>query len=117
MAIFQRILVLPVGMKVPPDYTIKGLGKSRGEKALVYFVPSRAGASDSQKRVRKSEWELVHQELNKTGRFTRRWFEMNLPDAAKDGTCSFRFIGEVFVLLGLTMRVDGSEGSQYILVP
>jgi hypothetical protein len=116
MTILQRILALPKGKKVPPDYTIKGSGKSRGEAAIVYFVPSRTGTSNSQKRVRESEWELAYQELSKTGQFTRRWFETNIPDAAKDGTCSFRFIGEVFVLLGLAIRVDGSQGSRYILV-
>jgi hypothetical protein len=117
MQIFPHVLALPKGKKVAPDYTIKGPGNSRGEDSLVYLVPSRTGANASQKRVRKSEWELAYQELSNKGQFTRPWFETNIPDAAKDGMCSFRFIGEVFVLLGLAIRVDECQGSRYVLAP
>jgi hypothetical protein len=117
MTIFQQVLAIPKGTKIEPNYTIKGLGQSRGERALVYFVPSKTGARDSQKRVRESEWELSYQALSKGSHFTRQWFDTNLRDAAKDGTCSFRFIGETLVLLGLAARVDGSHDSYYVSVP
>ena len=57
--IFAQIQAIPSGTKIQPDYTVKGLGKSRGEDALVYLVPSRNGRKPSEKRVRSSEWEVA----------------------------------------------------------
>ena len=45
---------------------------------------------------------------------TREWFERNLPDASKDGMCSFRFTGGVLVMLGVAVRVDEDAGSKYV---
>lgn len=114
MGIFKRIAAMPPKTRVQPEYLVKGLGTSRNETALVYLVPSRKGGKPSEKRVRKSEWEAAHNELQKGGQFTRQWFDQNFRDgAAKDGSCSFRFIGEVFVLLEVAVRIDESNGLHY----
>jgi hypothetical protein len=113
--IFDRIRTIPIGTKIRPDYTVKGLGKSRGEEALVYLVPNRSGGKPSEKRVRSSEWETAYQHLLSGNQMTRNWFEENMPDAAKDGTCGFRVTGEVFVLLGLAREASDGSGLKYVL--
>jgi hypothetical protein len=100
MMIFPQIQAIPAGTKLDPDYTVKGLGKSRGEDALVYLVPNRRVGKPSEKRIRQSEWEAAYQHLSNGGHITRTWFKQNTPDAYKDGPCAFRVMGEVLVLLG-----------------
>ena len=114
--IFARVRAISTGTKITPDYTVKGIGKSRQEEALVYLVPNRGGGKPSPKRIRSSEWETAYQHLLAGGHITRKWFEQNIPGAAKDGPCSFRFIGEVLVLLGVAVRVDEAAASKYIPV-
>jgi hypothetical protein len=112
--IFAQVRAIPTGIKIKPDYRVKGLGKSRGEEALVYLVPNRNGGTPSETRVCCSEWETAYQHLLSGGQMTNKWFAQNIPKATKDGMCSFRFIGEVFVLLEVATRVDGAKGSKYI---
>jgi hypothetical protein len=113
--IFAQVRTIPRGTKIKPEYTVKGLGKSRGEEALVYLVPNRNGEGSSEKRVCSSEWETAYQHLLSGGQITSNWFKQNIPKAAKDGMCSFRVTGEVFVLFGVAVRVDEATGSKYIL--
>jgi hypothetical protein len=112
--IFAQVRTIPAGTRIDPDYRIKGAGQSRGEEALVYLVPNRSGGNPTEKRIRKSEWEAAYKHLLNGGHITRGWFEQNLTDAYKDGSCSFRVTGEVLVMLGVAIRIDEAAGSKYI---
>lgn len=84
------------------DFKIKGMGKRRGEDALIYRIPSHSNkAPYYEKGVTINEFEHAHVQLIDTGSFTRSWFKENLKDCAKEGSCNFTTIGGVFVLLGL----------------
>jgi len=83
------------------EYEIKGWGKSRGEDALVYYVPMKPSSkTQSSKRIEVSDFESAFHELIDSGKLTRTWFDSHLPDCAKDGGCSFTTIGGIFELLG-----------------
>jgi hypothetical protein len=112
--IFEQVRTITIGTKIHPDYKVKGVGKSRGEEALVYLVPNRRGGKPSEKRVRKSEWEAAYQHLLNGGHITRDWFQQNISDADKDGPCGFRFTGEVLVLIGAAIRIDEASSSKYV---
>ena len=114
--IFPQVQAIPAGTKLAPDYTVKGLGKSRGEAALVYLVPNKQGGEPWKKRIRQSEWETAYQHLTNGGHITRAWFKQNIPDAYKDGPCTFRVMGEVLVSLGVARRIKENIGSKYIPV-
>jgi len=83
------------------EYRVVGWGQSRGEDALVYSIPTRSsGRKPSTKRIKISDFQAAYDVLVKTGGFTHSWFEENLPDCAKDGSCNFTTIGGIFELLG-----------------
>lgn len=49
-----------------------GWGKSRGEDALVYAIPTkRGGHKQSTKRIKVSDFQAAHKVLMETGEFTR----------------------------------------------
>jgi hypothetical protein len=113
--IFQRIKSsFKPGDPIPgTPYTVKAFKKRNGEPALVYRIPNRGGGKPYEKRIPERECELAHSELVNSGEFTRAWFIHNMP-CSKDGGCSFRVVGEVFVFLGEA----ATEGrGKYIQLP
>ena len=108
--IFQRITstVRPGATLPGTKYTVKGLGKRRGESALVYRIGSRTpGARPSEKGITKSEFEQAYSQLVTAGRFTRKWFEANLGRSAVEAPCNFKVMGGVFVMLGIASYKRG----------
>jgi hypothetical protein len=107
IAILKQIKAFPRGTKIPKPisnrpYRIRGWGKSRGEDALVYEIPPKlAKRKPSTKRITESDFNSALSQLSATGKLTRKWFNENLPDCAKDGGCNFTTIGGIFELLGL----------------
>ena len=88
-------------------YRVKGWGKRRRERALIYLVPNRKDASKPYpKGVTVSEWKLAFERLESTGELRRSWFTSALPDCDREGPCNFTTVGGVFELLGLAVR-DG----------
>ncbi|MHA6964693.1 hypothetical protein [Zobellella denitrificans] len=95
------------GIKIPkPEaktpFRIKGIGNRRSEEALTYLIPSHSPrASHYVKGITLSEFEKAYSELVSSGKLTRKWFNLELQDCAKEGACNFTTIGGVFELLGL----------------
>jgi hypothetical protein len=84
------------------DFKVKGWGSRRGQKALIYLIPNHSEPTKPyQKGVTANEFTLAYNELIKSGEFTRRWFNSELPACAKEGGCNFTTIGGVFQLLGI----------------
>lgn len=89
-------------------HTIKGWGMRRGEAALVYFIPTKNSATQSQKGITESEFEIAFSQLKTSGEFTRNWFNEHLPQCAKEGPCNFTTIGGIF--MALKEAVHSGEG-------
>ncbi len=88
--------------KARGDFIVKGWGRRRGERALVYFVPNHKNPSRPvQKGITVSEWQKASGQLFRTGEFTGKWFREYLPDCHEEGTCNFTTIGGIFELLGI----------------
>ncbi|EGQ7932288.1 hypothetical protein VCSRO25_3555 [Vibrio cholerae] len=104
---YIRDLALEKGRVIPKpeakaDFVIKGIGKRRGEDALIYRIPSHSEkAPYYEKGITISEFGLAHNQLLKTGQFTRSWFNENLSACAREGACNFTTIGGVFCMLGI----------------
>lgn len=106
MTITHRIRqqVLP-GTVIPKpeakaDFVVKGWGRRRGEPALVYTVPNHRNPSRPyEKGIAISEFESAYAQLRTSGRFTRQWFNVHLPECAKEGGCNYTSIGGIFQLL------------------
>lgn len=97
----QANTVIPK-IRAKKDFTVKGWGKRRGENALIYRIPSHnPNKPYYEKGITESEWIDAYNQLMKTGYFTHQWFEENLPDCAKEGSCNFTTIGGIFELLKL----------------
>jgi hypothetical protein len=97
------------------NYTVKGLGKRRGETALIYRVPSNIGPRRHyEKGVTQSEYERAYEQLVHTGEFSRKWFNDNLSSCAAEGPCNFIAIGKTFILLGIA---DSKRGKYTRWVP
>lgn len=115
----QKIKALSVGMVIPKpesekNYTIKGLGESRGEEALVYKIPKNnpeKHSKESEKRITFTAFYKAYTVLQETSQFTREWFNESLPECAKDGGCNFTTIGGIFEMLGIASY---SEPATYI---
>jgi len=109
--IFQQVRsIAKRGALLPgTNYTVKGLGKRRGQTALVYRIPNNTGSGTHyEKGVTESELERAYEQLVGTGAFTRKWFNANLSACAKDGPCNFIAIGKTFVLLGVAVSGRGT---------
>lgn len=95
------------GMIIPKpaakgDFIVKGWGKRRGERALIYYIPNRSPhGKPYEKGITETEWEIANDELKSQGRITRQWFNECLPECAKEGGCNFTTIGGIFELLGI----------------
>lgn len=105
--IIEKIKQLKIGTRIPKPnsqepYIILGWGKSRGERALRYSIPKKQTSKKQNiKRIRASDFEKAYKSLKSGGQFTRNWFEINMPDCAKDGGCNFTTIGGIFELIGV----------------
>ena len=105
--VFDEILRLtPRGTVIPKPrprgkYIIKGLGKRRGETALIYTIPNHKNPQKPyEKGVTDSELEQSYARLTASGTLTRQWFVKTLPECNAEGSCNFTTIGGLFVLLG-----------------
>ena len=108
MVIIDRIkLNIQPNMVIPKpeanaDFKVKGWGNRRGQEALIYLIPNHKQPTNPyQKGVTVNEFIAAHNELIKSGEFTRHWFNSKLPACAKEGGCNFTTIGGVFQLLGI----------------
>ncbi|MDD9812505.1 MAG: hypothetical protein OXU71_12535 [Gammaproteobacteria bacterium] len=100
MNIIDQIKKIPDGEPIPkPEseeiYTVKGVGRSRGEDALVYRIP---GTSGSTKRVPFSAFIWAEEQLACTGKLLHTEFSREYPKSDNDGDCNFTTLGGVFVL-------------------
>lgn len=95
------------------DFRVKGWGERRGEPALIYSIPNHQNPNaPHHKGETQSEFEKAYQVLQRTGEFSRSWFNQYLPARAKEGGCNFTTIGGIFQLLGLA---EYSERGTYKL--
>lgn len=105
--IIEKIQGLQPGTAIPKpkataEFKIKGWGKRRGEAALTYWVPNHKSPGKSLvKGITVTEFRRSYDQLLKSTRLTRRWFNTNLEACAKEGSCNFTTIGGVFQLLGV----------------
>lgn len=96
----KAVKAFPPGTKLPgtTGYTIKGLGKTRGEDATAYLIPNRADPkSPHQKRFAASDLRRAYNQLSRCGQFTRAWFESEMKECAKVRPCNFLAMGAIFV--------------------
>ena len=106
MVIDEILRVAPKGTVIPKprprgEYIIKGLGRRRGEKALIYTIPNHKNRQKPyEKGVTVSELEQSYAQLIASGTFSRQWFVKTLPECNAEGGCNFATIGGLFVLLG-----------------
>ena len=83
------------------DFIVKGWGKRRGGRALVYTIPNHSNPRQPyEKGINESEWILAYNQLVETGEFTRSWFKETLAKCSIKGSCNFTTIGGIFDLLG-----------------
>ncbi|WP_239805950.1 hypothetical protein [Croceicoccus hydrothermalis] len=106
MDIIRRIeAVATSGTEIPkPEaktrFWVKGWGRRRGERALIYLIPNNRGGRPYEEGVTESELIRAYEQLFRTGSFTKSLFNSELPGAAKEGGCNFTTIGGVFRLVG-----------------
>ncbi|MCL1125876.1 hypothetical protein [Shewanella surugensis] len=87
--------------KAKAPFTIKSMGVRRGERALIYKIPSHSPKQNHYcKGITLSEFEFAYQRLLKTNELTRKWFNENMPKCAGEGSCNFTTVGGIFELLG-----------------
>ena len=86
------------------DFKVKGFGIRRGKRALIYFVPnSKNLKKPNEKGISLIEFQKAYNQLNKYNELTFKWFEQNLPECNKEGSCNFTTIGGIFKLLNLAV--------------
>ena len=84
------------------EYRVKGWGRRRGERALMYWIPNLNNpARPYQKGVTVSEWEQAFEHLMSAEEFRRSWFDTAMVGCSTEGGCNFTTIGGIFMLLGL----------------
>ena len=83
------------------DFVVKGWGKRRGERALIYTIPNHRDPRRSyEKGINELEWKKAFDHLTKTSEFSSLWFQQSLTGCANEGSCNFTTIGGIFELLG-----------------
>lgn len=86
-------------------YRVKGWGRRRGERALIYFIPNRANRGQPhEKGVTESEWKQAYDRLASEGELRHSWFRRSMVRCHREGACNFTTIGGVFVALGIAVR-------------
>lgn len=107
----RRIGVECAGHEIPKPaakqpFRVKGMGRRRGEEALIYQIPSHTGRRPYEKGITLSEFSSAWSQLDQSGELTAAWFKTNLPSCAKEGSCNFTSIGGVFEMLGLAKYIS-----------
>lgn len=83
------------------EFRILRLGKRRREIAVIYSIPNhKEPSSHYEKGITYSEFLQVLNELSETGFVTRSWFNKNLSECAKEGSCNFTSLCGILELLG-----------------
>lgn len=110
--LLDRILAaLPPGTEIrKPEaegrFTLKGEGTVRGERGVIYTIPNRKNPmKPGQKGVAASQLEKAFQQLKRTGRLTREWWNENVRHSDSEGGCNFTTVGGLLELLGEAQRV------------
>ncbi|MDF2372516.1 MAG: hypothetical protein P1V21_17160 [Rhizobiaceae bacterium] len=109
--VMDVIARLPNGTSIPKPQSnesskIFGWGRRRGEKALVYAMPNHKTPEKPHKKgITITEFKLAYDVLLSTGKFTRAWFEIHMPECNNEGGCNFTSIGGVFELVGVAEYV------------
>lgn len=89
------------------EYLVKGWGRRRGERALVYTIPNHGNPSyPHEKGIAVSEWDHAFDRLMSTGELRHSWFKVTMPACNTEGSCNFTTIGGIFTLLGLAVREE-----------
>jgi len=109
--------------KAKGKHLVKGWGKRRGQEALIYTIPNnREPSNPYEKGITIDEFEKAFQKLKSSGELTREWFNKNLMDCAKEGSCNFTTIGGIFEILdeaeyikrGVYFLNFGSDRTNYL---
>jgi hypothetical protein len=88
-------------------FKFKGEGILRGERAIFYSIPNRKNPHKSgQKGVTASQLEKAYEQLLKTGRLTRDWWNTHVRHAGNEGGCNFTTVGGLLQLLGEAEYVE-----------
>ncbi len=84
------------------EFVVKGWGTRRGERALIYRIPNNKNPGRPyEKGITVSEFEQAYEKIMTSGEFSSRWFNENMNECSKEGSCNFTTIGGIFQLLGL----------------
>ncbi len=104
--LLDRILSdVAIGTEIPKPaarapFRLKGEGIRRGERAIVYSIPSHSNEHRShEKGITVSGLEKAYSELLRCGEITRIWFNTHLKACAREGACNFTTIGGLLELL------------------
>ncbi|NTU44156.1 MAG: hypothetical protein HGA99_01360 [Chlorobiaceae bacterium] len=110
--VFGTIIPKPAA-KAP--FLVKGWGIRREEQALIYKIPNhKKPEKPYEKGITVSEFEKAYQEIQRTGFFTRKWFDRTLSKCSQEGGCNFTTIGGIFQLLGIATY---SKRGVYTILP
>lgn len=83
------------------EFKILRVGIRRNQPAIIYSIPSHINENiHYEKGITYSEFSSVLNELFNTGYVTRTWFNDNLPECAKEGSCNFTSLCGILELLG-----------------
>ena len=89
------------------EYCVKGWGRRRGERALIYLIPNlNTPGSPYQKGITVSEWEKAFERLRSTGEFRCSWFNAAMGGCRTEGGSNYLTFGGIFALLGLVARQE-----------
>lgn len=90
------------------EYLVKGWGRRRGERALIYTIPNlKIPNRPYEKGVTTSEWVQAYDQLMRTGEFARCWFRASMKACAKEAGCNYTTIGGIFERLGYARYEPG----------
>ncbi len=96
--------------KAKENFTIKGWGKRRNERALIYFIPNHKNSGKPyQKGITITEFEIAYNQIKSSSNLTRKWFNEKLSNCAKEGSCNYTTIGGIFELLGVAKYKQNGE--------
>jgi hypothetical protein len=86
----ERFRQIRPGTEIPKPtahapFDVKGTGTRRGELALIYLIPNRKNPDRPyQKGITLTEFDAAYREMTRSGMFTKRWFDSNLPACAQE---------------------------------
>lgn len=95
-------------------FKIKGIGIRRNEEAIIYSIPNHNNPQHPyEKGITFSEFSTVIKQLDEVGFITRDWFNKNLPNCAKEGTCNYTSLCGILENLGY-VKYLGNKSGKYI---